>query len=304
LSYLFKDNKNIFLVLLFSISTCLGGLFYLGFFRSSLKVLISLIIWFFFLYSYSFSSPTFFLITQTSAFLLYLGVLLFTLFKFYKSRSFKKTKINSWWSCFIGLTLFLFILGMFSDNIRESKNSWKVPTGALEPTVLAGDFIYAHRIMNNSIKRGDLVIFWHSQNSTGERIAYVMRVMGKAGDKVKVKNGIVEINGKKTLKEELKDSDCNKIPRSKKYENIVFRCYKESINGKEFLIQVNPEIQNNYYETIVPHGHYLLLGDNRSYSFDSRYWGHVPEKSIFLKASFIWFNLNTEKIRHQFGKLL
>jgi len=40
----------------------------------------------------------------------------------------------------------------------------------------------------------------------------------------------------------------------------------------------------------VPAGTYLLLGDNRDNSHDSRFWGCVPDDHIRGKAVFIWFN--------------
>ena len=40
----------------------------------------------------------------------------------------------------------------------------------------------------------------------------------------------------------------------------------------------------------VPQGHYLMMGDSRDNSDDSRYWGFVPDDHIRGRAFFIWFN--------------
>ena len=42
----------------------------------------------------------------------------------------------------------------------------------------------------------------------------------------------------------------------------------------------------------LPPGDYMMMGDNRNNSFDSRGWGMVPRESIIGRSEFIWLPLN------------
>ena len=47
----------------------------------------------------------------------------------------------------------------------------------------------------------------------------------------------------------------------------------------------------NYEKQRVPNGHYFVLGDNRDFSYDSRFWGQVPHRYIKGKAILVWFSM-------------
>jgi hypothetical protein len=53
--------------------------------------------------------------------------------------------------------------------------------------------------------------------------------------------------------------------------------------------------RNDTPEVEVPAGHYLMIGDNRDNSADSRYFGFVPEANLLGKAQLIWFNWDLQR---------
>jgi len=62
------------------------------------------------------------------------------------------------------------------------------------------------------------------------------------------------------------------------------------------------EILPNYVKDgwlIVPAGYYFVMGDNRDFSSDSRYWGFVPRENILGKPLIIYWSLESTSRDYQ-----
>lgn len=104
-------------------------------------------------------------------------------------------------------------------------------------------------------KRGDVVVFHAPPPYDSD---FIKRVVGMPGETIMVKGGSVYING-------------TKLP-----EPYLPNSYVTS--EKAFLREGVP------YQ--IPEGYYMVFGDNRNFSSDSREWGPVSKKAIVGKA---WF---------------
>jgi len=105
------------------------------------------------------------------------------------------------------------------------------------------------------IERGDIIVFWYPKDPEK---SYVKRVIGLPGEMVEVRDGKILINNQE-LNEPYLDSE-----------------YNQSLPSYE------PKKVDEHY--------YFVMGDNRDNSSDSRLWGLVPEKYIYGKAFFRYWN--------------
>jgi signal peptidase I len=152
------------------------------------------------------------------------------------------------------LIIIVFILfGVFVAQPVVVEGTSMVPQLHDGERLLVNKLIY-YKIKSVSwghIERGDVVVFWFPNDPDK---SYVKRVIGLPGETVEIRSGKVIVDGQE-LNETYLDAEHNKS-----------------------LPSFQPR-------KVDPH-HYFVMGDNRDNSSDSRYWGLVPEKYIYGKAFF------------------
>ena len=112
---------------------------------------------------------------------------------------------------------------------------------------------YQYKLGNDSIERGDLVVFHFPLDP---RQSYIKRVIGVPGDTIEVADGKVLVNS---------------VPIDEPYVPETYRDHISTIR-----------------QTVAPE-HYFVLGDHRSSSSDSRMWGLVDRPAIYGKAVFVYW---------------
>lgn len=114
--------------------------------------------------------------------------------------------------------------------------------------------------------RGDVIVF---KAPTDAEKDFIKRVIGIAGDSVYLKDGLIYLNGK-----QLDESE---------YLSTDVRTY-----GGAFLKEGEP--------VTVPAGEFLVMGDNRPFSSDSREWGFLKMKDIIGKSFFVYWPITTMRV--------
>ncbi|WDE10347.1 signal peptidase I [Thalassomonas haliotis] len=172
--------------------------------------------------------------------------------------------------------LFIALMLVFRSAVADWNS---VPTGSMKPTIVEGDRILVNKMAydlrlpftNVSLlklsdpMRGDIVIF----DSKVSDIRLVKRVIGLPGDTVAMQDNILKINGEQLSYQALSQQESQA-------DNI------EYLPGMKHQIRVqqNGSSLSSFKEVTVPEGHYLVLGDNRDNSTDSRVIGFVPRNEI------------------------
>lgn len=200
--------------------------------------------------------------------------------------------ISDYSRAFFPVLLIVFILRSFLFE------PFRIPSGSLEPTLLMGDFILVNKydyglrlpVVHKKIlddhmpKHGDIIVFRWPGNPA---VDFIKRVIGLPGDHISYINRDVYVNGVKMTqtfmqKSLAQDEDNTERLLVEKNENLM---------GINHDIFVDPERQSrDYRDIVVPNGMYFVMGDNRDFSQDSRFWGFVPDKNIVGKAVMIWMS--------------
>ncbi|MDW7675789.1 MAG: signal peptidase I, partial [Bacillota bacterium] len=122
-----------------------------------------------------------------------------------------------------------------------------IPSSSMEPTLQIYDVVLVNKL-DKDIQRGDLIIFKTNKMYDGDK-ALIKRVVGLPGENIMIKGNQLFINGEVYAEDYLKD----------------------------------PNI-SDFGPMVVPENEYLLLGDNRNLSYDSRYFGTIPSQQIIGKS--------------------
>ncbi|EPZ1884527.1 signal peptidase I [Campylobacter upsaliensis] len=243
------------------------------------------------------------------------------------------TFFNSWTGTiiFVLLVIFFFVQAFIipSGSMKNSllvgemlfvkKFSYGIPTPHipwLEIPILPDFDDDGHLISGDGPKRGDIVVFRYPHD---EKIHFVKRCVAKGNDRVIYANKTLYVSmseGEDFMRENYPKDDLTKLggrlfvkePYKQKgihYEeqvNMDDLIEKYALLGQFAMTKINLKELGNAYVFDVPENEYFMMGDNRDFSSDSRFWGSVPYKLIVGQPWFVYmsfdknYNIRWERI--------
>ncbi|WP_443113871.1 signal peptidase I [Herbaspirillum seropedicae] len=211
-----------------------------------------------------------------------------------------------------GLLAFIALMVMFRSAIADYN---VVPSGSMLPTVQIGDRIlvdkmaYDLRLPLTHIsllrlgepQRGDIVTI--DSRQAGELL--VKRIVGLPGDVVELRDNVLFINGQPAHYHPAAEApEAGDGSDQAAYRDERYGAMEHAVR----LSEAHPSLHSSYGPVVVPSGHYMMLGDNRDNSMDSRYFGFFARDELMGRTRRIAFSLDAERgyrpRLERFGQLL
>ena len=206
------------------------------------------------------------------------------------------------------LSILVVIILIFRSVFFEP---FRIPSGSMIPTLMIGDFILVNKmaygfklpfsdffsdpiylIGKSNPNRGDVVVFKYPKDPS---VNYIKRVIGLPGDVIEIKNKIIYINGTPIDVKDITSSEQGKKildDMDDKFKGHNLKLLGTKTGEHSHVIQQDNDnfYKVDYEKLTVPEGKFFAMGDNRDFSYDSRFWGFVPHEYIKGKALFVWFS--------------
>jgi signal peptidase I len=182
--------------------------------------------------------------------------------------------------------------------------AFEIPSRSMEKTLLVGDHVFVDRLTAapksgylgplmpyRPIRRGEVAVFISPHEPD---LHLVKRIVGVPGDRLHLQDGVLYVNGVKQNEpyvyhapDRPPDSYADNFPSENPWGRAV----------PEWPIILQSHMQNG--EVVIPPHSYFAMGDSRQNSFDSRFWGFVPEENIIGRPLFIYWSFDTPENQYQ-----
>ena len=184
------------------------------------------------------------------------------------------------------------ILALFGTTFLIQ--AFKIPSSSMEDTLLIGDHLMVDKVSYAPaflapmlpyapVERDHIIVFRYPLDPG---TYFVKRVIGIPGDRIRLEDKTLYRNGV-ALEE---PHAVHKSLRLQDYRDN-FPTLPSPTAFPEWADEL-PDVMDGG-ELVVPAGQYFVMGDNRDFSSDSRYWGFVPRENIVGNPLVIYWSFET-----------
>lgn len=167
--------------------------------------------------------------------------------------------------------------------------AFKIPTGSMVATLLPGDHLLVNKFIFGTdipfthmriltVKdpaRGDIIVFKYPEDTSRD---FIKRVIGVGGDVIEGRDKQLFVNGQLQIEPYVQHADSG-------------------------MHSPDQDHRDTFGPIKVPEGKYFLMGDNRDFSYDSRFWGVVDREEILGKALVIYWSWDGDKHFPRFARI-
>src|SRR2546425_12960286 len=206
----------------------------------------------------------------------------------------RRSRLARWfdnWLRSVGMAVILFVI--IKTFLVEA---FQIPSGSMERTLLAGDFLFVNKAVYGaqipgtkarlpgfeSPRRGDVIVFAYPKNP---ELNYVKRVIGVPGDTVEMRGGEVRVND-----DPLAERYVQRVDPGHDVYDPEFNWQRAYLVGGGAAARGYRPTRDAWGPLLVPPGKFFVLGDNRDNSADSRYWGFVDALAVKGRPLVVYFS--------------
>lgn len=206
-------------------------------------------------------------------------------------RPFQLQRHNRWW-VYVGLVLTnFFVVSPLARSFarRNIAEAFRIPSAAMAPTILAGDYVYVDR-NTKAPSPGEIVAF-RSVDEPG--LTVLKRAVAVGGDTVEMTDGRLRRNGRLIAEpyavatDPTAEADPATILRMRAWQGPLL--IRDTAGYRPRLRTWGP--------LELPQGTFFDLGDNRDASYDSRYYGPVPAVNVVGRLRAVYYSYEPESYR-------
>jgi len=178
--------------------------------------------------------------------------------------------------------------------------AFEIPSSSMEDTLLIGDHVFVNReqfapptrwmgplMPYRDIHRDEIAVFM-SPEQPG--LFLVKRIIGTPGDHIHLRDDVVYRNGEKLVEPFVRHKREEHNPYTDNFPAVPpSEAY--GVRNEKWAQELPSHIEGA--DIVVPPESYFAMGDNRDVSYDSRFWGFIPQKNMIGRPMFIYWSFET-----------